>query len=64
MLSSTFTYFRPVPGLTKELFQRIVNCHLARNAVLGHDAPELAYCPLAPKGVTAEVRSRVIGLQY
>lgn len=50
-------YFRPVPGLTKELFQAIINCHLARNAALGYEVPEMAYCPLAVKGVTAEVRS-------
>ena len=50
-------YFRPVPGLTQELLQRIVNCHLARNAAAGHVAPEMAYCPLVPRGVAAQVRS-------
>lgn len=50
-------YFRPVPGLTQELFQRVINCHLARNASMGHVAAEMPYCPLVPKGVTAVVRS-------
>jgi hypothetical protein len=35
--------------------QRDVECHLARTAVLGHDMPEMAYCPLVPKNVTARV---------
>lgn len=47
--------FRTVPGLTSEWLQRIIECHIARNAVLGHDAPEMDYCPLAVPGVTAHV---------
>ena len=47
--------FRAVPGLTSEWLQRLIDCHIARNAVLGHDAPEMAYCPLAVRGVTAHV---------
>jgi hypothetical protein len=50
-------YFRAVPGLTQEWFQRIADCHLARNAALGFEVPEMAYCPLAVPGVTAQVRS-------
>ena len=46
---------RAVPGATVEVLQRIVDCHLARNAALGHDVPEMAYCPLVPNGVTATV---------
>lgn len=49
--------FRAVPGLTSEWLQRVIDCHIARNAVLGHDAPEMAYCPLAVRGVTAHVSS-------
>lgn len=49
--------FRAVPGLTSEWLQRLIDCHIARNAVLGHDAPEMAYCPLAVRGVTAHVAS-------
>ncbi len=48
---------RAVPGLTVEWLQRAIECHLARNSVLGHDVPEMAYCPLVPAGVTAVVRS-------
>lgn len=46
--------FRPVPGLTRERLQRIIDCHVARNASLG--SPGEIPCPLALKGVTAVVR--------
>ena len=49
--------FRPVPGLTAEWLQRVVNCHLARNAALGHSMPEMPRCPLVPNGVSATVSS-------
>lgn len=49
--------FRAVPGLTEERLQRIVACHLARNASVGHNAPEMPYCPLVPKGAAAAVSS-------
>lgn len=45
--------FRPVPGLTAEWLQHVVDCHLARNAALGHEVPQLPYCLLVPKGVRA-----------
>ncbi len=47
--------FRPVEGLTADGLQRHVDCHLARNASLGHDVPEMPACPLVPKGATAKV---------
>ncbi len=47
--------FRAEPGMTVEWLQRVVDCHLARNAALGHDVPEMAYCPLVPEGVKARV---------
>jgi len=60
---NTFSYnagatvvFRATPGLTAEWLQRIVNCHLARNAAVGHDMPEMPYCPLVPRGAQASVR--------
>ena len=53
--------FRAVPGMTAQWLQRIVDCHLARNAVLGHDVPEMAYCPLVPKNVTARVTATDTG---
>lgn len=49
--------FRATPGLTQEWLQRIVNCHLARNAAVGHDMAEMPYCPLVPRGAKAVVRS-------
>jgi hypothetical protein len=47
--------FRAVPGLTQQWLQREIDCHVARNAAMGHDAPEMASCPLQPKGVRADV---------
>lgn len=38
--------FRKVPRLTTEVFQKILDCHLARDAAFGFDAHELEYCPL------------------
>jgi hypothetical protein len=49
--------FRAVPGLTSEWLQRIVDCHTARNAVLGHQVPWMPDCPLVPNYITATVRS-------
>lgn len=48
--------FRAVPGMTTEWLQRLVDCHLARNAALGHVVPEMPNCPLVPAGVRARVR--------
>ncbi len=47
--------FRTVPGLDQQALSRIVGCHLARNAALGHDVPEMDFCPLVPRGVEASV---------
>ncbi|MDX2054625.1 MAG: hypothetical protein SFV15_19650 [Polyangiaceae bacterium] len=49
--------FRAAPGLTAEWLQRIVDCHLARNSAVGHDMPEMSYCPLVPRGAQAKVHS-------
>jgi hypothetical protein len=49
--------FRAVPGLTAEWLQSVVDCHLARAAAMGHDMPEMDYCPLELKGVEAKVAS-------
>jgi hypothetical protein len=48
--------FRAVPGMTAEWLQRAIDCHLARNAALGHDVPDMPDCPLVPRGVSAEVQ--------
>jgi len=47
--------FRAIPGMTTAWLQRIVDCHVAWNAALGHDVPEMAFCPLVPNHVTATV---------
>ena len=49
--------FRAVPGMTAEWLQRLVDCHMARAAAVGHDMPEMAYCPLVLKGIAAKVTS-------
>lgn len=49
--------FVAVPGMTAEWLQRVVDCHLARNAALGHVDPTMPDCPLVLKGVTATVKS-------
>ena len=56
-LTGAVVTFRAVPGLTAEWLQRIVECHIARNNALGNDLPEMPYCPLVPKGITAKVSS-------
>lgn len=48
--------FRAVPGMTPEWLQRVVDCHPARNAVIGDDAA-MSFCPLAVPHSTASVRS-------
>jgi hypothetical protein len=37
----------------------MVDCHLARNAAIGHDvaAAEMAHCPLTERGASARVRA-------
>lgn len=52
---------RAVPGLTSEWLQRIVDCHIARSAALGHDVPTMPDCPLVPKGASATVHSTGTG---
>ena len=56
-LTGAVITFRAVPMLTAEWLQRIVDCHVGRNNALGNDMPEMAYCPLVPKGITAKVTS-------
>lgn len=49
--------FRAVPGLTLPRLQQMIDCHLARNAALGHVVPEMPDCPLVPRGASAKVRT-------
>jgi hypothetical protein len=53
--------FRAVPGMTAEWLQRIVDCHMARNAALGYEMPEMSECPLMIKSATATVTSTGTG---
>lgn len=55
----------PAPATTVESFQRVIECHLARNAALGHRVPQMDDCPLVPKGVTARVMpvARYLGVE-
>jgi hypothetical protein len=57
LLGATIT-FRPVEGLIAGWLQRIVDCHLARNASLGYPTEEMPSCPLVVKGATAVVKQR------
>lgn len=47
--------FRDVEHLTASVLQHLVDCHIARDDALGHDVPEMSYCPLVPRGATATV---------
>ena len=49
--------FRAVDGITVEWLQRVMECHLARNAALGHVVPDMPNCPLVLPGVEAHVSS-------
>lgn len=53
--------FRATPGMTAQWLQRLVDCHLARSSAMGHDVPEMAYCPLMPKNTTARVTAAGAG---
>ncbi len=60
LVGATVT-FRAVPGMTAEWLQRIVDCHMARNAAMGYEMPEMSECPLMIKGATATVTSTGAG---
>ncbi|HEX8791639.1 MAG TPA: hypothetical protein VF765_11865 [Polyangiaceae bacterium] len=47
--------FHEVGHLTAAALQHLVDCHIARDDALGHDVPEMGYCPLVPRGATATV---------
>ncbi|MEO8181495.1 MAG: hypothetical protein ABI895_21880 [Deltaproteobacteria bacterium] len=57
--AGTEIVFRAVPGMTAEWLQRLVDCHLARNSAIGHQAAsaDMPYCPLTVRGAQASVRS-------
>ena len=49
--------FRAVPGMTTQRLQQLVDCHLARNAAIGHAraSEDMPDCPLTLAGVSAIV---------
>ena len=49
--------FASLPGMTAEWLQRVVDCHLARNAVFPDAETTMSYCPIAVPHVKAQVRS-------
>lgn len=49
--------FAALPAMTAEWLQRVVDCHLARNAVIADVQKTMTYCPLAVPHVKATVRS-------
>ena len=49
--------FKALPGMTTEWLQRVVDCHLARASAVGHEMPEMSYCPLVLKEAKAKVTS-------
>lgn len=60
-LTGAVVTFRAVPGMTTQWLQRLVDCHLARNAALGHMVPEMPSCPLVPNGASAHVTATDTG---
>lgn len=49
--------FKATEGMTAEWLQRVVDCHIARASAMGHNMPEMDYCPLVLNGVKATVAS-------
>lgn len=54
--------FRPVAGLTEQSLRTLIRCHMARATALGHEMPEMPYCPLVLEGVSARVTRNTAGL--
>lgn len=53
--------FRHVDGLTADWLEHLVECHLARDEVIGPDAPDTKDSPLAVQGATAHVAADAEG---
>ncbi|MGH1347612.1 MAG: hypothetical protein ACRBN8_39005 [Nannocystales bacterium] len=54
--------FSRVPGLDAQAMQRLLDCHIARNAVVGQEPAGMESCPLVPTGVEASVEPRGTGI--
>lgn len=55
-------HFEAIHGVDVDAMQRLLDCHLARNAARGHEAPEMPYCPLVPTGVEAKAEATDTGV--
>ena len=62
MCEGALIAFQSVEGMTAPRLERLVTCHLARNACLDDGAKDVAYCPLALKNVKATVTQTADGL--
>jgi len=62
VLGATVT-LRAVRGLSAAGLVRVLACHLARNAALGHEVPAMPTCPLVPRGVSTVVRATRAGFE-
>lgn len=47
--------FHQIEHLSGAALQHLIDCHIARNDAMGHDVPEMSYCPLVPRGAWATV---------
>ncbi|MGO9834785.1 MAG: hypothetical protein ACLP1X_11250 [Polyangiaceae bacterium] len=54
-LEGAVVTFRRVEGLTATRLQRLMDCQIARDTVLGGFAPDARWCPLAVRSVAAHV---------
>lgn len=54
--------FRRVPGATAEALGKVAACHVARNAVVGHQHPPMIRCPLSVAGVEVVAKEVADGL--
>ncbi|MEO7329881.1 MAG: hypothetical protein ABI193_14985 [Minicystis sp.] len=61
-LEGALITFQSVEGMTAPRLERLVSCHLARNACLENAVSEMAYCPLTLKNVKASVAPTTGGL--
>lgn len=61
-LSGVRVVFRPLPNMSADWLQHVVDCHLARNAVIGYGDESKDSCPLQVRNVTALVHPVPAGL--
>ncbi len=47
--------FHAIEHLSGPTLQHLIDCHIARDDAMGHDVPEMGYCPLVPRGARATV---------